>query len=152
MTDIFDNFVVEINRIPVMDDLNKMTFVTSVANDAFVTGSVRFGCATGNSDLDICIPIMYLDAVIDNLKGVELTKSTYNNGFKLVHDGITVNIIPLHPLEFCAWSRAAKMAISCDMFKKVPKERRYPMHEMLVAVAKLGIDTYVFPENYHEFM
>lgn len=113
----------------------------------FVTGSVAFGCQQCGSDVDICVPI---HEKLD-VKGVT-EKSNYNNGYKFKENGILYNIIPLHPLEYCSWSRATKMAISIGLFKDLPKEKRVPMFQMLRSISTLSIEKHVNVENYLEYV
>jgi hypothetical protein len=130
-------------RKPELTDVPE--FLSNVTH--FVTGSVRFGVQTSDSDIDICIPITEKVGVADS------QPSEYNNGIKFLSDGIVVNVIHLHPLDYVAWHRAAKMAESCGIFKGLSKDLRYPLHEMLVAVAKASLHgRVVMGLNFKEYL
>lgn len=113
----------------------------------FITGSVRFGVQTESSDIDVVIPIMERFSV-ENAE-----QSAYNNGIKFMHNGVVVNVIRLHPLDYVSWAIAAKMAQSVNLFNGLPKDLRYPLHEMLVATAKASLHgRFVCAGNYSDFM
>lgn len=130
------------DRTPTTNDIPKSV----IGKEYFITGSVSFGCAKCDSDVDICVPIMQQPQVENS------RKSDYNNGYKFKEKGIVYNIIPLHPLDYCAWSRATKMANSVGMFADMPKQKRVPMFEMLCAISKMSLEKHVNSHNYLEFV
>lgn len=132
----------------------------------FITGSVKFGCATRHSDLDIAIPIKYKS----NIFKPEYSPSEYNAGFKFMHEDICINIIPLRPLDYVAWNHAAKIISVLGIFKPIllqedeslllqeygshlSKYKRYSLHEMYVAASKMSIGQYNIDwYNYEKFL
>lgn len=132
----------------------------------FVTGSVKFGCACSQSDLDIAIPIKYKDDIFKP----EYSPSNYNAGFKFIHNSICINIIPLHPLDYVAWNHAAKIISTLGIFNPImmnkvgryvtqkgeshiSKYKRYSLHEMYVAASKMAIGQHnINFHNYEEFL
>jgi hypothetical protein len=118
----------------------------------FVTGSVKFGCAKRSSDLDIAIPINYKSSIFKS----KYFPSEYNAGFKFMHNGICLNIIPLHPLDYVAWNHASKIICTLGLFinpMPLSKYKRYSLHEMYIAASKMAIGQYNIDfENYEEFL
>lgn len=77
---------------------------------SFVTGSTIIGGFTVGSDLDIVVPIDTISATDQWLNEFVLVKqgtmerSSYNNGVKLhFSNNISVNVLRLHPLDYCAF-------------------------------------------------
>ena len=128
----------------------------------FITGSVKFGCASRRSDLDIAIPIMYKEQIYKP----EYKPSNYNAGFKFMYNDVCINMIPLHPLEYIAWNHAAKIISTIQLFKPIektgkyvvgyefmPKYKRLVIHEMYVAATKLAIGHLnINPENFEDYL
>lgn len=132
-------------RMPTIDDVPDVIKNNSIPY--FITGSVIFGCATNNSDLDICIPIMNQ---ID-IKNAE--DSNYNNGIKFMENGIVINLIRLHPVEYVVWHNAVTMANSIKLFNNMDKRKRYSIYEMLRGIAKLSLnETIINSHNYLEYL
>ena len=113
----------------------------------FITGSVRFGCATNTSDLDICIPIT-VDWRTHLPANTPCEASNYNNGTKFMHNGIVINIVHLHPRVFITWFLAAKMADAIKALRTYERNKRYAMHELLCATASLSIDVDINASNF----
>lgn len=130
--------------------------------EAFLTGSYRFGRENSRSDIDIAIPIHKSAELIkflvhDEHASKELIESHYNAGvkFKRQFSGKirTVNIVKLHPLEFCCWSKAAKMLNAGFIhFKKVEKRYFHSIHQLAVTMSKMAITDLVTTHNYKEYM
>lgn len=124
-------------RKPVMGDVP--SWFSDMRIPYFVTGSVRFGVAGSSSDLDIAVTVLHRVAVLEIIarRGLKAEPSEYNAGVKVMWEGVAVNFVFLHPLDYCCWFRAAQMACSCGIFKGVRlKSRRMAIHEMLCATAK----------------
>lgn len=117
----------------------------------FITGSIGFGCPHLTSDLDVAIPIMEREALLKRYLLSEMEPSHYNLGVKAMENGICVNFIFLHPLDYCARFRAKNMAIAGHVMKATTKTQRYAHHEMLVAIAKLTLGENVNAKNFLEF-
>lgn len=90
------------NSEPIVDDLLAL-------HGSFITGSYAIGGETTESDIDVVIPICHdADAVIARnvfKYGLGKEPSCYNNGIKIFRAGwcVPVNIVQLHPFEYCAW-------------------------------------------------
>lgn len=130
--------------------------------EAFLTGSYRFGRENYGSDIDIAIPIHKSDELIkfiyhDEHASKELIESHYNAGVKFERQFSgqirIVNIVKLHPLEFCCWSKAAKMLNAGDIhFKNVEKRYFHSIHQLAVTISKMAITDLVTTHNYKEYM
>lgn len=77
---------------------------------SYITGSAIIGSFGFESDIDIVIPIDVCQAGDGWLReyaravGVDISSSSYNNGLKLIIPGYqTINILRLHPLDYCAF-------------------------------------------------
>lgn len=94
------------------------------APEAFITGSRAFGTATDShvptgafsapivvSDTDVAILVHHREGVKAALEAMctgPAEDSSYNNGFKFSTQHGTVNIVPLHPLDFVCWKLTTK--------------------------------------------
>lgn len=131
-----------------------------ICSDFFVTGSYRFKCVTLTSDLDIVFPIMVRQEALElipTLGVMEVKPSNYNCGVKfLTQENLIVNFIFLHPSEFVAWSKAAKMLEVSGILsmKQSPVARplRHAIHQTLVAMANASLSNVVYSKNYTEFL
>ncbi len=134
----------ESNRMPTINDVPEMI---KDCMPYFITGSVIFGCATKHSDLDICIPIMY---PIDIKNAVP---SNYNNGIKFKENGVVINLIRLHPVEYIVWYNAVTMANSIRLFNCMDKRKRHSIYEMLRGIVKLSLDENIITsQNYLDYL
>lgn len=78
---------------------------------SYVTGSAIIGNFGIESDIDIVVPIdtcaandTWLYEYAKSISGAVIQPSTYNNGLKLIIPGYhTINILRLHPLDYCAF-------------------------------------------------
>lgn len=125
------------------------------ANQAFLTGSVRFGCATNDSDLDIAFPINLREVALEWAKqqgGMEASK--YNLGVKVQVGAITVNLIFLHPVDYVAWYKAAQMLEASGIFNRgiIPRPLRHGIHEALCASAKMATPELLNISNYEAYL
>ena len=92
--------------------INKLNTVPGT----FITGSAAIGgFDKDTSDVDVVVPINR-DSILDNIWTVlamqAWTKesSGYSNGIKFRrHDAITINIVRLHPFDYCAWLFATNL-------------------------------------------
>jgi len=127
--------------------------IKDLSGEAFLTGSYRFGRQHAESDVDIAILISSKSIIEEHLSGkVKTWPSHYNAGFKFVSPrfSVVVNIIPLHPLEFCCWSKTAKMLVASQSdFKNLDKQTFHAIHQLAVTLAKLSILEHVNTSNYH---
>lgn len=139
------------NRTPKIEDLP-----SSIARlEHFISGSVRFGCATNGSDLDIVFPIFFRREVVNLLPELSpiVGESEYNNGLKIVYNEIVINFIFLHPLDYVAWFKAANMIESRGLMKDTSRPVRHAIHEALVAVVKMSLSgNCVTQKNYKSFI
>lgn len=106
----------------------------------FITGSVRFGTQKPNSDLDIAICINNAEHIKDKLEVTfkkKIKPSDYNNGFKFEHEAHTINIVPLHPLDYVAWYHAAKIMEILPNKKDKTRTELHGIHETLCGFIKL---------------
>ena len=122
MMDILDHEVkkkVYDNTIPVLKEL-------AALHGTFVTGSAAVGgFIINDSDINIVVPIEYRDVDIKAIKirlqsaGYMLAPSDYNDGFKILKQGqsIPVNVITLHPFEYCAWLFATNVLANQETIK-----------------------------------
>jgi len=117
----------------------------------FITGSVRFECATDISDLDICVCINNKEKIVNALSGSKISESNYNAGIKVSVNGAEINFIFLRPVDYCAWSKVAKMSDATGVLKIVQKEKRYYIHEILVSATKLSFSNFIGIENYQQY-
>ena len=139
-------------------DVRKLMFeqgFKTEENQAFLTGSVRFGCATKDSDLDIAFPINLRDLALEWAKqqgGTEASK--YNLGVKVQVGAITVNLVFLHPVDYVAWFKAAQMLEASSIFKRggLPRPLRHGIHEALCASAKMATPELLNISNYKDFL
>lgn len=109
---------------------------------SFITGSYAIGGDTIRSDIDVVLPI---DNLSNNLIGslrikyrLNVEPSNHNNGVKLMAPGrlVPVNIIMLHPFEYCAWLFATNtMAGLPPVLDKTTRHRAF---EALVFAYKLA--------------
>lgn len=139
-------------------DVRKLMFeqgFKTEANQAFLTGSVRFGCATKDSDLDIAFPINLRDCALEwagRHSGIEASK--YNLGVKVQVGAIIVNMVFLHPVDFVAWYAAAQMLEASGIFKRggLPRPLRHGIHEALCASAKMATPELLNISNYRDYL
>lgn len=139
-------------------DIRKLMFeqgFKTEAKQAFLTGSVRFGCATNDSDLDIAFPINLRECALEWAKqqgGTEASK--YNLGVKVQVGAITVNLVFLHPVDYVAWYKAAQMLEASAIFKRGDLSRplRHGIHEALCASAKMATSELLSISNYKDFL
>lgn len=132
----------------------------------FVTGSTVFECATINSDLDIVVYRHDIDYWMElfnaNATVHSKDENAYNESVKgdiiTVGGGqFTLNIIPLSPADYLAWSLTTKMISEAKLFKPdsyyLPKQTRLAIFETLNAMSRLtfsrfGKELYLPPYTY----
>ena len=125
----------------------------------FLTGSLAFGEESDSSDIDIALPIMRREEIVDLLKdqNAVYTFSDYNDGIKVetIQDScaLTVNLVFLHPLDYVAWFKAGLFYMR--MPRQIIRESRHAVFENLranvkCAFALAGIK--VNQKNYQEFL
>jgi len=120
----------------------------------FITGSVRFKADTKYSDLDVCIPIWELENALKPYCTDSIKSSAYSNGKKVyvASERYELNIIPLHPREYVAWYRVAKMIEQYDILAGSSKQTRIAVHETLLAMVKLTLTEGITSSNYEQFL
>lgn len=133
------------------------------APEAFVTGSRAFG--TGKdpspyalhveeakakeyvSDTDIAVLVDHKEAVKRSLCAMfsSYSDSCYNNGFKFDTMYGTINIVPLHPLDFVCWKLTTKhmqevLALCLEAKARVQcRETKLGIFEALTGIHKMLI-------------
>lgn len=108
----------------------------------FITGSAAIGgFKMPESDIDVVVPIQF-DYGIKmltkkfNSQGFILQPSNYNNGVKVVRPGasIPVNIITLHPFDYCAWLFATNTLAELEYIRD--RNARHRAFELAVLLFK----------------
>jgi len=74
----------------------------------FLTGSRAFGTNRDDSDYDIVFSIEDSGRIDDIIGKLEKTPSNYFAGYYVYDNGVTINLIPVHPHEFLPWYLATK--------------------------------------------
>lgn len=74
----------------------------------FLTGSRAFGTNNDDSDYDIVYSVEDGARVSDIIGSLEKIPSNYFAGYYIHDNGITINLIPVHPHEFLPWYLATK--------------------------------------------
>jgi hypothetical protein len=92
------------------------------------------------SDVDICVmikDISELDAKLKEAFG-PAECSAYNNGrkYQTVNFGLYVNIIPLHPVDFCAWAWTTDTLSQSLVCRGMAREHRHRTFELGVLAFK----------------
>ena len=109
-------------------------------NDAFVTGSRMIGGELPMSDIDICVMIKDVDTLDIRLKEAfgNPEYSAYNNGrkYKTPIIGLYVNIIPLHPVDFCAWAWTTDTLRESLVCRSISREDRHRKFELGILAFK----------------
>lgn len=110
---------------------------------SFITGSYAIGGDTIGSDIDVVLPIEYSpsDYLINSLRiryNLNVEPSNYNNGVKLIAPGrlIPINIVRLHPFEYCAWLFATNTM--AELPPVLDKATRHRAFEALCLAYKLA--------------
>jgi hypothetical protein len=115
----------------------------------FITGSRRFQTHTLLSDIDVCVFIAFRNEIYNKVKYPE--PSSYNNGFKFYHNSLTINIIPLHQLDYVGWYYAAKLMAIAPNLKELNKAQIHGLHETFIGLMKSHFSHIkVTPNNYLE--
>lgn len=108
----------------------------------FITGSAAIGgFKMPESDIDVVVPIQFDDSIKFltkkfNSQGFILQSSNYCNGFKVVIPGasIPVNIITLHPFDYCAWLFATNTLAELEYIRD--RNARHRAFELAVLLFK----------------
>lgn len=129
------------NSEPIVNDLLAM-------HGSFITGSYAIGGETVESDIDVVIPIhRNVNDMIarDVFKyGLKKEPSNYNNGVKIFRAGwcVPVNIVRLHPFEYCAWLFATNtMAELPPITDKVTRHRAFETFVLAYKLANPNSET-----------
>lgn len=120
---------------PIINELNEIP-------GTFITGSAAVGgWKPLESDIDVVVPIEHIDVVNhirDRLAKSEICSepSSYNNGFKFVKPGhtIPVNVVILHPFDYCAWLFATNTLMDSDTIHD--RNARHRAFELAVLLFK----------------
>lgn len=135
------------DRVPTLEDVPEVFKGSLIPH--FITGSVRFGLQTKDSDLDICVPIFMLGSI----KTKEMKESNYHKGQKYKKEGIVINIIPLHPLEYVVWFKVAKIIDACNVLKGHEKPMRLGLYETLIGIVRTALSNEVITsKNYMNYL
>jgi hypothetical protein len=109
---------------------------------SYITGSFAVGGERAASDVDIVIPLdVDVGPLVDDIaKTLYYSKvpSDYNKGFKLLRQGrgVPINILQLHPLDYCAWLFATNTMASQAPIKD--KNLRHRSFEAFVLAFKMS--------------
>jgi hypothetical protein len=124
----------------------------------FITGSVRFGCETDESDLDVVLPIWEREDVLKSItRKDDMEESKYNVGVKITNErGAKINFVFLHPLDYVSWNKAAEMIDLSNLFRNnqtICRPLRHSIHEALCAAVKTSFSGHtVLKDNMTEFL
>lgn len=125
---------------------------------SFITGSYAIGGATIESDIDVVLPIDNpSDDLIDSLRiryNLQVNPSNYNNGVKLTAPGrsVPVNIVRLHPFEYCAWLFATNtMAGLPPVLDKTTRHRAFEALALGYKLASPNSETITVESAYKYF-
>lgn len=133
-----------------------------VAPEAFVTGSRAFGTGKdpspsilginevekGVSDTDVAVLVSHKEVVKKHLFGmfpISCEDSCYNSGFKFNTIYGTINIVPLHPLDFVCWKLTTKhmqdiINVCPDVKSRISqRETKLGIFEALTGIHKMLI-------------
>lgn len=132
--------------------------IQKISATAFLTGSFRFKRNYSSSDIDIAVIITDKVNISEDLRlrNIAIIDSKYNGGFKYqktLNDRY-VNIIPLHPVEFVCWYKAAKMidVITSDI-KQMNRQEFHAFHQMILATIKLALSKKkIYSKNYTNYI
>lgn len=122
--------------------------------EMFLTGSTRFGCASVGSDLDIAMHIKYRGKALEWALSISqddpVEHSRYNLGVKVKFNGLKINLLFLHQVDYVAWFKAATMLESSKLFVNTNLSRplRHSIHETLCAAAKAATPEHLDATNY----
>lgn len=109
-------------------------------NDAFITGSRMIGGEQPMSDVDIVVMVKDVDQLkIQLIEAIgQAMLSSYNNGlkFRAPELGLYVNIIPLHPVDFCAWAWTTDILRESLVCRGTSREDRHRKFELGVLAFK----------------
>lgn len=113
---------------------------------AFMTGSaVIGGFDWRTSDIDVIVPIerelSTLEMKAKDIYNFIKEPSNYNGGFKLIKRGasVPVNIIQLHPFDYCSWMFATNILAEQDTIRD--KFARHRAFEIAVSLFKMSSTT-----------
>jgi len=79
-----------------------------VGSRAYDEAYPNYRASKQDSDWDYIVGIQFVPRITEylNKKGSTSTRSEYNNGTKFVHNGHSINIIPVVDVEYHAWESA----------------------------------------------
>lgn len=124
---------------------------------SFITGSYAIGGDTIESDIDVVLPIDNpSDYLIDSLRiryNLRVEPSNYNNGVKMMAPGrlVPVNIVRLHPFEYCAWLFATNtMAELPPVLDKTTRHRAFEALGLAYKLASPNSETLTI-EGAHKY-
>lgn len=126
---------------------------------SYITGSFAVGGERDTSDVDIVVP---LDRPVDPIIGdiaeiLHFTKvpSDYNKGFKLLRQGlgVPINVLQLHPLDYCAWLFATNtMASQAPIQDKNLRHRSFEAFTLAFKMSNISGSEYTIDGAYNYFM
>jgi hypothetical protein len=79
-----------------------------ILDNGFLTGSRAFMTHNEDSDYDIVIPIFRKESLCKLLEGLDIIPSEYFSGFFVTPYEKTINIIPVHYLDYLPWYLTTK--------------------------------------------
>lgn len=126
---------------------------------SYITGSFAVGGERDTSDIDIVVPLSYsLNITIDEIVNIlHFTKvpSDYNKGFKLLRQGlgVPINVLQLHPLDYCAWLFATNtMASQAPIQDKNIRHRSFEAFTLAFKMSNISGSEYTIDSAYNYFM
>lgn len=130
-------------KIPIIEDA---TFVSvHIPSDIphYITGSVAFGCAGSDSDLDIAFCIVDKPKVLEiaEEQGWDVKPSAHNAGVKFCHKSneVEYNLLFLYPLEFVCWAVTTKTMCGMKFDKFITKIDRVIIFELIKNAVRLRV-------------
>ena len=125
---------------------------------SYITGSLAVGGERTASDVDIVVPIdrCVEPVVADIVKIYHYSKapSDYNKGLKLLRQGFSVpiNILQLHPLDYCAWLFATNtMASQAPIQDKNLRHRSFEAFVLAFKISNITGAEYTIGGAYNYF-
>lgn len=125
---------------------------------SYITGSFAVGGERPASDVDIVVPLGFnVDPLVDDIvKILHYSKvpSDYNKGFKLLRQGlgIPINILQLHPLDYCAWLFATNtMASQAPIQDKNLRHRSFEAFVLAFKMSNISGREYTIDGAYNYF-
>lgn len=125
---------------------------------SYITGSLAVGGERDNSDIDIVVPLdFHVGTVVDDIVNIlkySKVPSEYNKGLKLLRQGLgaPINILQLHPLDYCAWLFATNtMASQAPIQDKNLRHRSFEAFVLAFKMSNISGREYTIDGAYNYF-